>query len=386
MIDPSFCSQFIEFVRKLYKTTDFIPLHAPKFGGSEKDYLLETLESTFVSSIGRFVNKFEKHLAAYTGARFVVATNTGTAALHTALHLVGVRAGDEVITVPLTFVATCNAIRYCGGEPVFVDIERETLGLCPKSLAEFLEKNSEIGDDGLCQNRTTGRVIRVCVPVHNLGHPANIEKIVKICDHYNIAVVEDAAESLGSLLNDVHTGRTGRMGVLSFNGNKIITTGGGGALITDDRNLAQKAKHYSTTAKQSHPWLFLHDDVGFNYRLPNINAALGCGQIEQLGKYVEIKRQLAFKYQEWFSDIPGVEFLCEPTNAYSNYWLNSILLPNRSERDLFLESTNAAGIMTRPMWTPMHTLPMYENCQRTNLATAEEIEARLVNIPSSVIE
>lgn len=372
-------------VRETFGTNDLIPLHAPKFQGKEKDYVLETLESTFVSSVGGFVDEFERSLTDYTGAKYAIATNNGTAALHTALHLMGVKRGDEVITVPLTFVATCNAIRYCGGDPVFVDVERETLGLCPTRLGNYLEDNAEVDDDGLCWNRTTGRVIRVCMPVHNLGHPVRLSEISDICTTYNIPIIEDAAESVGSFYRGVHTGRFGVMGVFSFNGNKIITTGGGGAIITDDEDLARLAKHYTTTAKQHHPWLFLHDEVGFNYRLPNINAALGCGQLEQLSGYVKAKRDLAKHYRAWFDANSNAEFISEPDEAESNYWLNAILLSDRNERDRFLEFTNSEGIMTRPMWTPMHTLPMYSDCHHSDLSTADVIEARMVNIPSSVI-
>jgi len=385
MNDLDFHSSFVSMVRDVFSTHDFIPLHAPQFKGKEKDFVLKALESTYVSSVGKFVEEFEEELSQYTGAKFAVATSSGTAALHTALHLAGVQVGDEVITVPLTFVATCNAIRYCGGEPVFIDVERKTLGLCPESLSEFLELHAQVRDDGLCWNKDSGRIIRACVPVHNLGHPARIGDISGVCAKYNIHLIEDAAESLGSLDNGIHTGRTGCFGVLSFNGNKIITTGGGGALLTDDERLANKAKHYTTTAKLSHPWLFLHDDVGFNYRLPNINAALGCGQLEQLNDYIQAKRCLAQRYRDWFDGVADVEYFSEPIGAQSNYWLNAIFLKNRDVRDQFLEFTNSAGVMTRPMWTPMHTLPMYEHCQRDALTEAEAIEAQLVSIPSSVI-
>lgn len=385
MRNPAFFSNFVSLVRELYETNDLIPLHAPQFKGREKEYVVQTLESTFVSSVGKFVDEFEKRLADYTGAGFAVATSSGTAALHTALRLVDVQPGDEVITIPLTFIATCNAIRYCGAEPVFVDVEQQTLGLCPESLATFLEVHAQVRDDGLCWNRASGRIIRACVPVHNLGHPARIRDIAEICLQYNIHLIEDAAESLGSLGDGIHTGCIGQTGILSFNGNKIITTGSGGALITDDEVLAQRAKHLTTTAKQRHPWLFLHDEVGFNYRLPNINAALGCGQLEQLNEYVDAKRVLALRYQEWFDTVADVEFITEPPRARSNYWLNAILLGDRDIRDSFLQYTNDAGVMTRPMWTPMHTLQMYRNCQRGDLSIAEVIEARLVSIPSSVI-
>jgi perosamine synthetase len=378
-----FIDSFVDMIRDVFSTDEFVPLHAPCFGDLEKELVLETLTSTFVSSVGQFVNEFEVQLAQYTGAGFVVATNTGTAALHTALHLLGVRSTDEVITTPLTFVATCNAISYCGARPIFVDVDQDSLGLSPTRLAEFLEEYGEIRDDGFCWNKFSESVIRACVPVHNLGHSAKIDEIAAICTNYNIAVIEDAAESLGSRRNNVHTGRHGLMGTLSFNGNKIITTGGGGALITDDEVLAQRARHISTTAKLSHPWLFKHDEVGFNYRLPNLNAALGCAQMKQLDRFVSEKRQLAAYYEEWFGDWPQASFFTESPNSRSNYWLNAILLNNRVARDDFLDRTNSAGVMTRPMWTPMHTLPMYQSCQQIDLTNAESIEERLVNIPSS---
>ncbi len=380
-----FFAEFVSVVRDMFSTEEFIPLHAPRFEGREKEFVLQALDSTFVSSVGHFVTEFETMLADYTGAEFAIATSSGTAALHTALHLSGVEYGEEVITVPLTFVATCNAIRYCGAEPVFVDVEWGSLGLCPDSLLEFLNDSAEVRDDGLCWNIHSNKVIRACVPVHNLGHPTRINNIQEICAQYNIDLIEDAAESLGSLLDGTHTGLIGRVGVFSFNGNKIVTTGGGGALITHDKNLAQRARHCTTTAKQAHPWLFLHDELGFNYRLPNINAALGCGQLEQLPEYVDKKRALARRYREWIGDDSSVEFVVEPQGARSNYWLNAILFENREVRDQFLKYTNDLGVMTRPIWTPMHTLPMYKSCQHGDLSTAEAIEASLVNIPSSVI-
>ena len=381
---PGYFVEFIDLVRHVFSTDERIPLHAPCFRGKEKEYVIETIESTYVSSVGEYVDLFEKCISDYTGAAFAVATVSGTAALHIALILSGVRSGDEVITTPLTFVATCNAIRYCGADPVFVDVERESLGMCPQSLEKYLVNNAEVRDDGLCWNRNSGKIIRVCLPIHNLGHPAKVREIFGICNRNKIEVVEDAAESLGSFSNGIHSGRIGSTAILSFNGNKVITTGGGGALITDDENLAIKAKHLTTTAKQAHPWFFLHDQVGYNYRLPNINAALGCAQIEQISNFVMSKRELASLYHEWFID-RGIEFVLEPQDAISNYWLNAIILENRSERDNFLEFTNNQEVMTRAMWTPMHTLPMFNKCQRTSLDVAESIEARLVNIPSSVI-
>ena len=275
MSSDRFIRAFVTEVRSIYQTQDFIPLHAPVFEGKEKELVIQALESTFVSSVGKSVEEFEAAIARYTGAQYAVAVSSGTAALHSALYAIGVERGHEVITTPLTFVATCNAVSYCGAKPIFVDVSLDSLGLSPQSLAEFLEQNAEVRDDGNCWNRSSESIIRACVPVHNLGHPVQIQEIAKICARYNIVLVEDAAESLGSLSHAKHTGRMGQVGVLSFNGNKIITTGGGGALITDDESLAKKLKHLTTTAKQPHPWLFRHDEVGFNYRLPNLNASLG---------------------------------------------------------------------------------------------------------------
>ena len=385
MNNHDFTDAFMAMVREVFSTNEFIPLHAPRFEGCEKELILKTIESTFVSSVGECVEQFEEDIAQYTGAQFAIAVSSGTAALHTALHAVGVVRNDEVITSPLTFVATCNAISYCGARPVFVDVDLDTLSLSPKSLAQFLDQHAELQADGLCWNRSSGKVIRACVPVHNLGHPARAKEIAAVCERYNIAVIEDAAESLGSLSDEQHTGRVGLIGILSFNGNKIITTGGGGALITDDAVLARRLKHLTTTAKQPHPWLFRHDEIGFNYRLPNLNAALGVAQMAQLGDFVAKKRKLAKYYATWLDQWPQATIVSEPTGARSNYWLNAMLLQDCETRDSFLCRTNEQGIMTRPMWTPMHTLPMYQNCQRSSLDNAELIENTLVNIPSSVV-
>ena len=382
MIHAEFAKDFVAFAKGLFPGDSFIPLHAPRFSAKEKELVLDTLESTFVSTVGEYVGEFESRIAEFTGAQFVTATNNGTAALHTALMLADLQPGDEVITQSLTFVATCNAVRYCGGNPVFVDIDKNTLGLSPDSLLAFLEEYGEVRNDGLCWNRTTNRIMRACVPVHNLGHPARIGDIQQLCNRYNIFLIEDAAESLGSLSDGVHTGLTGHIGTLSFNGNKIITTGGGGALITDNDEIARQAKHLTTTAKLSHPWLFLHDKVGYNYRLPNLNAALGCAQMEKLPRHIESKRKLAEKYRNWMVS-KGVEFVSEPVGTRSNYWLNAILLNSKAERDDFLQNTNTVGVMTRPMWTPMHTLPMYRECFKADLKNSDDIEARLVCIPSS---
>lgn len=379
-----FVSKLIELVRDVYQTDDYIPLHAPRFHSNEKKYLLDVIDSTFVSTVGEYVNRFEQHVAEYTGANYAIATVNGTSALHAALLVAGVQHNEEVITQSLTFVATCNAIKYCGADPVFVDVERATLGMSAVSLQEFLHQHAEIRNDGQCWNKVTNRLIRACVPMHNFGHPVDIYAIKKLCDDYQIQLVEDAAESLGSFYDGKHTGTFGQVAAISFNGNKIITAGGGGAVITDDPEIAQHAKHITTTAKQPHPWLYVHDELGFNYRMPNINAALGCAQIEALPDYVENKRALAARYAEWF-DSNGYEFIQEPSGARSNYWLNAFLAKSRAERDAILEQTNQRGVMTRPMWTPLHTLDLYQYCYRMDLSDTEWIEERLVNLPSGVV-
>ncbi|MEO1943968.1 MAG: LegC family aminotransferase [Candidatus Thioglobus sp.] len=379
----SFPKELVSFVRDQYGTKDFIPLHAPHFEGKEKEYLLDTIDSTFVSTVGAYVTQFEEKVAQYTGSKYAVATVNGTSALHVGLLVAGVQRDDEVITQSLTFVATCNAIRYCGAEPVFVDVERETLGMSPDSILDFLDRFAEMRD-GLCWNKQTNRVIRACVPMHNFGHPVRIHDIQKICQNYNIQLVEDAAESLGSFYEKIHTGRFGSLAAISFNGNKIITTGGGGMIITDDEVIYKRVKHITTTAKVDHPWLYMHDDLGFNYRLPNLNAALGCAQMELLSNYVERKRALAERYANWFSD-KGYKFILEPENTKANYWINAFLVNGREERDEILKYTNNNKVMTRPAWTPMHTLKMFKDNLRVDLTNTEWLESRLVNIPSSVI-
>lgn len=375
--------QFIRFARELYSAEDFIPLHRPLFIGNEKKYLLETIDSTYVSSVGSFVDAFEKKIAEYVGARYAVATVNGTAALHTALLVAEVAQGEEVLTQPLTFAATCAAISYCGANPTFIDIDRNTLGMSPANLAEFLEKNCEVRDDG-CRNRVTGRMIRACIPMHSFGHPAEIDEIVRICTAHRITVIEDAAESLGSYYQGKHTGTFGDLGVLSFNGNKIMTTGGGGMVLTDDPDLAQRAKHLTTTAKIAHQWEYDHDMVGYNYRMPNINAALGVAQLELLDSFISKKRYIAEQYQRWCATY-GVDFQSEPQGSRSNYWLNALLLKTQSERDEFLKFTNDNGVMTRPAWKLMHQLPMYKGCARLSLTDAEVLAAQIVNVPSSVM-
>ena len=379
----SFPKELVAFIRDQFGTNDYIPLHAPHFEGREKEYLLDTINSTFVSTVGEYVTKFEEMVARYTGAKYAIATVNGTSALHAALIVAGVHSGDEVITQSMTFVATCNAIKYCGANPVFVDVERTTLGMSPDSLADFINRYAEIRDDGLCWNKKTQRIIRSCVPMHNFGHPVRINEIKKLCDCYNIKLIEDAAESLGSFYEGVHTGRFGSLSIISFNGNKIITTGGGGMVITDNKAIADGLKHITTTAKKKHPWLYVHDEIGFNYRLPNLNAALGCAQMEVLPDYVERKRDLANRYAEWFSG-RGYEFIREPKNSQSNYWINAFITSNQYERDKLLKYTNSNKVMTRPAWTPMHTLKMYKNCLKMDLSNTQWIEERLVNIPSGL--
>ncbi len=376
------CKTIVDFIKNIYKK-DFIALHEPVFVGNEKKYLNECIDSTFVSSVGKYVDKFEEMLAEYVGAKFAVAVSNGTSALFIALKTAGVKQGDEVITQPLTFVATANAISYCGAKPVFVDVDLDTLGLSPKALKEFLEKNCEIKEN-ICINKTTGKTIKACVPMHTFGHPCRIDEIKEICDKWHIDLVEDAAESLGSFYKNKHTGTFGKVGIFSFNGNKIITAGGGGVIVTDDERLAKKAKHLTTTAKVPHPYEYYHDETGYNFRMPNINAALLVAQMENLDKFLENKRNLANKYEEFFKSI-GVEFIKEPINAKSNYWLNAIKLENKTQRDEFLECSNKNKVMTRPIWTLMNKLPMYMNCQRDSLKNAEYLEERVVNIPSGVV-
>jgi len=375
---------FVKFVRNMYETKDFIPLHEPRFFGNEKKYLMDTIDSAFVSSVGKYVDDFESAVAGYTGASFAIATVNGTAALHTALVLAGVKNNDEVITQSLTFVATCNAIRYCNAEPVFIDVSKETLGLSAESMSTFIEENCEIRDDGFCWNKQSNKVVRACVPMHTFGFPVELDAISLLCQRYNIILVEDAAESLGSKYKKQHTGTVGILSAVSFNGNKIITTGGGGMLLTNNKALAEKAKHITTTAKVKNRWCFEHDSTGFNYRLPNINAALGLAQIESLPKILNKKRAIAKKYQEW-GDENGIQFVKEHEYTKANYWLNTIITENIAQRDELLEETNNNGVMTRPVWTPMHKLPMNSHCQKIELTNTDWLNDRLVNVPSSMI-
>ncbi len=376
--------KIVDFIKQIFKTDGFIPLHEPRFVGNEKKYLNDCIDSTFVSSVGKYVDTFEVEFAKYVGSKYAIATVNGTAALHIALLLSDVKNGDEVITQPLTFIATVNAISYCGARPIFVDVDLDTMGLSPLSMKKFLEENCEIKNNR-CINKTTKNIIKACVPMHTFGHPCKIDEIKNICDEWFIALVEDSAESVGSHFNGKHTGTFGKFGVFSFNGNKIITSGGGGVIVTDNEILAKKAKHITTTAKIPHPYEYVHDEIGYNYRLPNINAALLVAQLEQLDTFIDKKRVLAKIYDEFFSKENGIKFIKEPNNARSNYWLQAILLPNSVARDEFLEFTNTNGVMTRPIWKLMSELDMYKNCQKTSLDNAKYLEERVVNIPSSVI-
>ena len=374
--------EVIHFIRDQYPGQDTIPLHAPVFAGQEKSYLAECVDSTYVSSVGSFVDAFEQAVARFVGSSFAVAVVNGTQALYTALQLAGVEPGSEVVAQALTFVATANAIRYAGAEPVFIDVERETLGMSPQVLRTFLEQNARLEGNRLL-NKRSGRPIAACLPMHTLGHPCRIDELAAICREWQLPLVEDAAESLGSYYRGRHTGTFGLLGIFSFNGNKIVTTGGGGMIVTDDEALARRAKHLTTTAKVAHRWEFIHDEVGYNFRLPNLNAALGVAQMESLPLFLRSKRELAERYGQFFERTQGC-FVQEPPNGVSNFWLNGLLLDNEQERDRFLEATNEAGIMTRCLWRPMHLLDIYRHCQRDELAVTEELYRRLVNLPSSV--
>ncbi|MDT0294076.1 LegC family aminotransferase [Mesonia ostreae] len=374
----------IHNVRKLFNEEEaFIPLHVPTFLGNEKEYLNECIDSTFVSSVGKFVDDFEQALAAYTRSAYAVVCVNGTNAIHLCLELAGVQTGDEVLTQPLTFIATTNAIAYAGGIPIFIDVDKDTLGLSPDSLEEFLRENAHL-KKGVCYNKITGRRIKACLPMHTFGHACRIEEILAICKAYEIEVIEDAAEAMGSRLNGKHLGTFGRLAAISFNGNKIMTTGGGGVILTQDANLAKKAKHLSTQAKIPHAWEYEHDQIGYNYRMPNLNAALGLAQLEQLDNFLEKKRQLAQNYAVKFQEL-GIDFFMERPDEKCNFWLNAIITKNKEERDIILKTTNEAGVMTRPIWKLMNTLPMFKDCPKTDLKNAEYLAERVINIPSSVV-
>lgn len=376
-------SQITDFVHQLFGTEETVPLHAPLFIGNEKKYLDECIDTTFVSSVGKFVDRFEEEIAAYTGAKKAVVCVSGTNALHMAMMLVGVQRDDEVLTQALTFIATCNAISYIGAHPVFIDVDMETLGLSPKAVQTWLEKNAELKNN-ICYNKKTGRRVKACVPMHTFGHPVKIDELVQICNEWHIELVEDAAESIGSLYKGQHTGTFGKVGAISFNGNKTITTGGGGMLLFQDEELGKLAKHLTTQAKVPHRWAFVHDHIGYNYRMPNINAALGCAQLENLDRYIENKRETAQIYTDFFKNIPDITFFTEPEDCRSNYWLNVIILKDKIAQQEFLEYTNNHGVMTRPVWELMNRLDMFKHCESDGLKNTEWLADRIVNIPSSV--
>ena len=377
-------ASIVDFIRDIYQTNDFIPLHAPRFDGNEQKYVLDTIQSTFVSSVGKFVDELEQKIEVYTGTAKAVATVNGTAALHAALYMAGVQQGDLVITQALTFVATCNALHHMGAEPIFVDVSPVSLGLCPKAMDEFLTQHGHIVD-GVCIHKQTKRPIRAVVPMHTFGHPVELDELILICQKWGIVLVEDAAESLGSFYKGKHTGTFGDFGAVSFNGNKIITTGGGGMVLCKTAELGARTKHVTTTAKVPHPYEFFHDEPGFNYRMPNLNAALGCAQMEVLAQYLTQKRVLAKRYQEFFTQ-SDFQFVVEPEYAKSNYWLNAVICPSVQARDELLKQTNDAGIMTRPIWQLMHRLPMFKNALRGDLTHSEHVETHLINLPSSPVE
>lgn len=378
----------VDLIRNHYdaKPGETVMLHAPSFVGNEKKYLNECIDSTYVSSVGQFVDRFERDIETFTGATKAVVCVSGTNALHMAMMLVGVERNDEVLTQALTFIATCNAISYIGAHPVFIDVDIDTMGLSPFALEKWLLKNAEIRKDGQCYNKKTGRRIKACVPMHTFGHPVRLYELVDICSKWNIELVEDAAESIGSYYKGKHTGTFGRVGAISFNGNKTITTGGGGMLLFQEEELGTFAKHITTQAKVPHRWEFVHDHVGYNYRMPNINAALGCAQLEQIDSFLKSKRSTAQTYIDFFASEPkGIKFMKEPEGTRSNYWLNAILMPNKEEQLKFLEYTNDNGVMTRPIWELMNRLEMFKDAQNDGLENSQWLADRIVNIPSSVI-
>lgn len=374
---------FVEYIQDTFQTREFIPLHAPCFSGNERKYVSETLDSTVVSTVGRYVDQFEEQLKDYTGSISAVATVNGTAALHTGLYMSGVMSGDLVITQALTFVATCNVLYHMGVEPVFVDVSDISLGMCPFSLESFLSDEAILDDEGICIHRSSGKRISAILPMHTFGHPVEIEELLAVCQRWNLVMIEDAAESLGSFYKGKHTGIFGRFSAISFNGNKIITTGGGGMVLCQNYQDGQHVKHVTSTAKIPHSYEYFHDEPGFNHRMPNLNAALGCGQMESLEFYLNKKRQLANDYQDFFKKT-DFRFVTEPDYAKSNYWLNAIRCPSKESRDELLKYSNEHKIMTRPVWTLMHRLPMFKQALRSDLSVSEKLESCLVNIPSSV--
>lgn len=377
-------NSLITFIRDTYKTNEVITLHEPSFNGNELSYVTEAIMSTYVSSVGKFVDEFEKGIERYTASPGAVSTVNGTAALHASMYVAGVKPGEVVITQALTFVATCNAIHHMGAQPLFVDVSRNTMGLCPKALESFLEENAVLKTDGSFLKSSKKR-IRAVIPMHTYGHPVELDEIVVICKKWKLVLIEDAAESLGSFYKGRHTGTFGDFGAISFNGNKVITTGGGGMVLCSSEDSKQTVKHVTKTAKVAHPYEFFHDCAGFNYRMPNLNAALGVGQLESLNEYLLKKRCLAMHYKEFFKD-SDYFFFDEPINTRSNFWLNTIVCPDLDTRNELLNKSNAMGIMMRPAWIPMHKLPVFRDSPRDNLINTEWLVSRLVNIPSSPVE
>jgi perosamine synthetase len=380
-VKKSFHQSAVDFIRTIYGLGS-IPLHRPTFKGNEKSYLADCIDSNFVSSAGTKVDEFERQVASFTGVNNAIAVVNGTNALQIALLIAGVSGEHEVITQALTFVATCNAISYVGADPVFIDVDKDTLGLSPVSLRQFLETHA-VKKEGITINKFSGKQIKACLPMHTFGLPCRIKEIADICKEWNIALVEDAAESLGSLFEKRHTGTFGLLGTISFNGNKIITTGGGGMILTDDHELAKRAKHITTTAKVPHRFELTHDEIGFNYRLPNLNAALGCAQMERLAEMIRIKQEIADQYRAFFDSL-GVPMIVPLANSQSNNWLNAIVLKDKKERNDFLEYTNENGVMTRPIWRLMSDLKMFKDFQNDGLKNSRWLESCVVNIPSSV--
>ncbi|AEA44171.1 LegC family aminotransferase [Fluviicola taffensis] len=378
-------ASIVNTVRNRFGKEGFIPLHAPYFGGNEKEYLIECIDSTFVSSVGPFVDRFEKDMCEITGSKFAIAAVNGTAALHMALIIAGVEQNDEVISQALTFVATANAISYIGALPVFLDVDKDTLGLSPNAVLHFLKNETHQNEKNECINSKTGNRIKACVPMHTFGFPMRINELLEICNQYNIVLVEDAAESLGSYVGEKHTGTIGHIAAFSFNGNKTVTSGGGGAIITNNEEWAKRAKYLTTTAKVPHAWDFFHDEIGYNYRMPNINAALACAQLEILPKILENKRETANSYLQELPKV-GIHVVAEREGTKANYWLNTIVLDSKDERDAFLKFSNEQGVMTRPIWTLMNRLPAFKDCQTDSLENSIWLEDRVVNLPSSVVK
>lgn len=392
----------IDFIKSVYGNKEFTPLAVPVFAGNEKKYLNECIETTFVSSVGKFVDRFEEDMAKYTGAKRAVVCVSGTNALHMSLLLAGVKQNDEVFTQAITFIATCNAISYIGAHPIFIDVDLSTMGFSPDSMKEWLHKNAEVrkntriaefpqsydfalSEDNLaCYNKNTGRRIKACVPMHTFGHPVRIDEVAALCAEWHIELVEDAAESIGSTYKGQHTGTFGKIGAVSFNGNKTITTGGGGMLLFNDVELGAYAKHITTQAKTPHRWEFSHDHIGFNYRMPNINAALGCAQLENIQRYIASKRKIAAEYEEFFKHETDIDFFVDSPDTCSNYWLNAVILKDKDSQLEFLQQTNDNDVMTRPIWELMNRLPMFENCENDGLKNTIWFADRVVNIPSSV--